>query len=266
MNTTTIFRFWDKPGPSRLLAGCLLGAVAMLPVVAARAQSDAGQGQSDKEQKIAAIKESLAKNQTALKQYTWVETTQISLKGEVKKQEQKQCQYGPDGKVQKTPIGNSAGEQPPQQPPAGGGGRRGGRLKQEVVEKKVDEMKDYMQQVGALVKEYVPPDPQKIQAAKAAGGISVQPPSGGSGPALDIKNYAKQGDSLDLGFNSATKSIGSYNVHSYLDNPKDNPVTMAVTFSTLPDGTNHPQETLLDMPGKKMQVKVTNSDYKKVGQ
>lgn len=266
MNATVRVRFWNKRSPARLLAGCVLAAVGMLPVTTAQAQSEAGQGQSDKEQKIAAIKESLAKNQAALKQYTWVETTQISLKGEVKKQVQKQCQYGPDGKVQKTPIGNSAAEQPPQQPPAGEGGRRGGRLKKEIVEKKVDEMKDYMEQVGALVKEYVPPDAQKIQAAKAAGGISVQPASGGSGPVLDIKNYAKQGDSLDLGFNPATKSIGSYNVHSYLDNPKDNPVTMAVTFASLPDGTNHAEQTLLDMPAKKMQVKVTNSDYKKVGQ
>ena len=49
--------------------------------------------------KIAAIKEALAKNQAALRQYSWIETTQISLKGEVKKTEQKQCFYGAEGKV-----------------------------------------------------------------------------------------------------------------------------------------------------------------------
>jgi hypothetical protein len=43
------------------------------------------------EDRSAAIKEALAKNQAALRQYTWVETTTISLKGEVKKKEQKQC-------------------------------------------------------------------------------------------------------------------------------------------------------------------------------
>jgi hypothetical protein len=61
-----------------------------------------------KQQKIAALKESLVKNKAALKQYTWVETTQISLKGEVKKTEKKQCQYGPDGTVQKTDIPGAA--------------------------------------------------------------------------------------------------------------------------------------------------------------
>lgn len=34
-------------------------------------------------------------------------------------------------------------------------------MKKEIVEKKVDEMKDYMQQVAALIHQYVPPDPQK---------------------------------------------------------------------------------------------------------
>src|SRR5262245_33448107 len=121
----------------------------------------------------AALKQSLAQNQAALRKYSWVETTQISMKGEVKKQEQKQCYYGADGKVQKTPM---AGAPAPQQKDAqSGGGRRGGRLKEQIVEKKVDELKDYMEKTAALVHQYVPPDPQKIDAAKTAGNVSTQP-------------------------------------------------------------------------------------------
>ena len=90
----------------------------------------------------AAIKEQVAKNQASLKQYSWVETTEISLKGEVKKKEQKQCSYGADGKVQKTPIPGAA---PAPAPPAQqSGGRRGGRAKQAIVENKVEDLKDYM--------------------------------------------------------------------------------------------------------------------------
>src|SRR5438270_7037902 len=145
-----------------------------------------------KQEKLAALKQSMAKNQAQLKQYTWTETTQISLKGEVKKQEQKQCQYGPDGKVQKTPMaGGSPGQEQQQQ---GGGGRREGRMKKHVVEKKVGEMKDYMQRVAALVHEYVPPDPQKIQAAHAAGNVTVTPAQPVS--TITIKDYLKQGDSV----------------------------------------------------------------------
>src|SRR4051812_30463016 len=105
---------------------CSFAAAAIALVSMASAQTPPPQ------ERVAALKESLAKNQAALKQYSWVETTVISLKGEVKKQQQKQCFYGADGKVQKTPIGE---QQPKAQEPSGGG-RRGGRLKEKVVEKK----------------------------------------------------------------------------------------------------------------------------------
>lgn len=248
--------------PRWLRSISLIPALAMLFFVAVMAaqQSDAP---AAKEQKVAALKQSIAQNQTALKSYSWTETTQISLKGEVKKQEQKQCQYGPDGKVQKTAIpGTEPASEPQQQ---SGRGRRGGALKKEIVEKKVDEMKDYMQQVAALVHQYVPPDPQKIQAAQAAGNVAAQPAAEGLSN-LTIKNYVKEGDSLALGFDSAAKKIRSYDVNTYLDNPKDNPVKLDVSFASLPDGTNYAQQTVLDAPGKKIQVKITNSGYKKAGQ
>ena len=215
-----------------------------------------------KQQKLAALKQSMAKNQAELKQYAWTETTQISLKGEVKKQEKKQCQYGPDGKVQKTPL--QGANQPPSE--QGGGGRRrgNGAMKKAVVEKKVGEMKDYMERVAALVHEYVPPNPQKIQAAQAAGNIAITPAQPIS--TINIKNYLKQGDSVALGFDTTAKKMASYNVDSYLDNPKDDAVKLAVNFAQLPDGTSYPQQTVLDATGKKIEVKVTNSDYKKLGQ
>ena len=218
-------------------------------------------GSAAKEKIVAALKSSVTKNQAALKSYAWTETTQISLKGEVKKTQQKECRYGPDGKVQKTPIG---GENPPQQQQAAGGGRRGGRLKKEIVEKKVGEMKDYMERVTALVHEYAPPDPLKIQAAASAGNVSVT--RGQPVTTIAIKNYLKQGDSVTLGFDSAAKKLSTYNVDSYLDNPKDDPVKLAANFAQLPDGTNHVQQSVLDAAGKNIQVKVTNSGYKKIGQ
>jgi len=249
---------------SRIVSITMVLALTGLSVRAG-AQSDTAGEPAGKQQVLAAIKEAMAKNQAALKTYTWTETTKISLKGEVKKQEQNQCQYGPDGKVQKTPIQNAADSQPPQQQ-SGGGGRRGGAVKNAIIEKKVDDMKEYMQKVGALVHDYVPPDRQKIQAAQAAGNVSVQPPSSGIAT-LTIKNYEKQGDAVTLGFDTAAKQLHSYNVNSYLGNdPKDDPVTLAVTFADLPDGTHYAQQTVVNAPAKKIEVDTTNSDYKKLGQ
>ncbi len=212
------------------------------------------------EDRSAAIKEALAKNQAALRQYTWIETTTISLKGEVKKKEQKQCSYGPDGKVQKVPIpGQSAPQQAQQE--GGGGGRRGGRLKKAVVENKVEDLKDYMEQAAALVHQYVPPDAQKIQAAQSAGNVSVQPAGGVT--TLNVKSYLKPGDSLALGFDAAAKAMRTYAVQSYVEKPKDDDLTLTVKFNSLPDGITFPETVVLDVTAKKVVVNITNSGYKK---
>lgn len=208
----------------------------------------------------AALKESLAQNQAKLRAYSWVETTQVSLKGEVKKQEQKQCYYGADGKVQKTPIGGAA--PPAEKPQANDSGKRGGRLKAKVVENKVEDLKEYMERAAALVQEYVPPDPQKIQAAQTAGNVSTQP---GAVMKLSVKNYVKPGDLLAIGFDMAAKQLASYNVQSYVEKPKEDDLTLAVTFAKLEDGTSYPQQVLLNVVAKQILVKVTNSGHKKTG-
>ena len=210
------------------------------------------------QERAAAVKESLAANQAALHRYSWVETTTITVKGEVKKQEEKQCYYGADGKVQKTPV---PGASAPQAPPASGGGRRHGRLKEEIVEKKVGELKDYMERAAALVHSYVPPDPEKIQAAQAAGHFTVQPAGGNA--TLVITDYLKPNDKLAIGFDTAAKQFTAFNVNSYVDKPKDDDVTLAVTFGRLEDGTSYPQQVLLNVVSKKIQVKVVNAGYKK---
>jgi len=205
--------------------------------------------------KIAAMKQSLAQNAAALRTYAWVETTTISLKGEVKKQEQKNCYYGADGKVQKTAIPGAA---PPAKKQSGGGGRRGGgRVKENIVENKVEELQEYMGKAAALVQDYVPPDPQKIQAAQTAGNLSLEAGK------LAIKNYLKSGDALTIGFDAAAKKLTSYAVNSYVEKPKEDDVTLAVTFASLQDGTSYPQQVLLDVKAKNVQVKVVNSGYKK---
>ena len=119
------------------------------------------------QEKIAAVKQATAENLQKLHQYQWMETTQLTLNGEAKPPKTSMCRYGPDGTVQKTPIG------PPPQPPSGG------RMKQRIIEKKTEEMQEYMGQVKSLLSMYVPPDPQKMGQTFQAGNASLNPPSGG---------------------------------------------------------------------------------------
>jgi hypothetical protein len=226
--------------------------------VAACAQ-DAAAKQATQE-RLAAVKQSMAENQAKLRQYTWVETTEISLKGEVKKREQKDCKYGPDGKVQKTAI---AGAAPPPEKEDGGGrrGRRGGgAVKEKIIENKVEDMKEYMEQVAGLVHKYVPPDPQAMQSAFQGGRASLDKASG----ALAISDYAKPGDKVTLTFDPATKKLLSYEVATSLDSDKD-AVSLVASFSSLPDGTNYLSQSVLDAKAKNIRVQTTNAGHKKVG-
>ena len=80
---------------------------------------------------------------------------------------------------------------------------------------------------------------------------------------LIFKDYAQPGDQLTLSFDTAAKKISSLDVNTYMDDPK-NVVTLTVKFASLPDGTNYPQQTVLDATAKKLQVTTTNSGYQPI--
>jgi len=204
---------------------------------------------SDLQQRLTAVKQSVAENQQRLRQYQWVETTQLTLKGDAKPPTQDMCQYGPDGTVQKTPMG------PPPQPPSGR------RVKQRIIERKTEEMQQYMGQVKSLLGMYVPPDPQKMGQAYQAGKVSLNPTGGGVN--LVFTDYAQPGDQMTLFFDTAARKIRSVNVNTYMDEPKDG-VTLTVQMASLPDGTNYARQTVLDAAAKKLQVTKTNSNYQKL--
>jgi hypothetical protein len=236
----------------KILEELVLLLMAIALPIAALAQAGAG---GDKSQLLQKLKESAAENRQKLRQYTWLETQQVTLKGEAKPPRAFNAQYGPDGRVQKTPVG------PPPQPQGG----QGGKLKQRIVAKKTEEMKDYMQEVQGVVSLYVPPDPQRMQQAYQAGNVSINSTLGSNQAELVFKNYAQPGDQMTITFDSRSRKIQSLNVNSYLDDAK-NAITLAVQFASLSDGTNYPQQTVLDAKAKQLQVTTTNSNYAKLGQ
>ena len=225
-------------------------AVTFLACLIGTTPRASGQAAGDLQAKMAALKQSVAANQQKLHQYRWLETTQLTLNGNDRPGTQSMCQYGPDGKVQKTPMSAPQAQQAPS----------GGRFKQRIVAKKKEEMKDYMGQVKILLAMYVPPDPQHMQQAFQQQKVSLVP-GGGSGLAqIVFKDYAQPGDQMTISFNTADKKISALNVNTYMDNPKD-VVTLAVHFASLPDSTNYVQESVLNATAKKLVVTTTNSNY-----
>jgi len=238
-----------EPRIARILAHfakCLviIGGVALVIIAPAIAQNP------EIQQKLAAVKQAAAQNKQKIRQYQWTETTQLTLKGDAKPPTQNLCQYGPDGKVQKTMIGA------PPPPPSGG------RLKQKVIAKKKAEMKDYMQDVKAVLAMYVPPDPQKMQADYQTGKVSFNPVPGAVN--LIFVDYAQPGDKMTLTFDTAAKKITALKINTYMGEEKD-VVTLQVQMATLPDGTSYEQQSILNATAKELVVTTTNSNYQKLG-
>ena len=222
------------------------GVLAAIALAAATGPAAA----QDLQQRLAAVKQSVAANQQALRSYTWLEKTELSLKGEVKATKVDSCRYGPDGKVQKTPV--------VQPPPAEK--KRGIRGK--IIANKTEEMKDELQATVALIQHYVPPDPGMIQVVINAGTASLSQ-AGPSLVAFTFPGYAKQGDALKITFDNAITSLRQIDVTTWLDKPEEM-VTLHVAMQSLPNGISFPGTTLLTIASTKMQVRITKSNYQKL--
>jgi hypothetical protein len=222
----------------------MIAAAALIGTLPLYAQDSAVQ------EKLAAVKQAMAANVQRLHQYQWIETTQVTLNGEQKPATENSCQYGPDGKVQKTALG------PPPQGPSGG------PLMRRVIEKKQAEMKEYMGNVKGVLALYLPPDPLKMEQVKQAGNLSVNPVPGAVN--LIFKNYVQPGDQLTVTFDTTAKKVAAVNVNTFMGDAQD-AVTLQVQMASLPDGTNYAQQTVLNATAKQLVVTTTNANYQKLG-
>jgi hypothetical protein len=235
MKNNKNLRFARQTCLTLLLATLALPAFAQQPTAAERA---------------ATLKATLAASQAVLRQYEWIETTVVSLKGEQKSRKQERCYYGADAGLQKVEI---SGTPEPEK-------KRG--LRGRIVEKKQEEMTDYMKQAVALVKTYVPPSPAKIQAAKDAGKLSIEVLEPGKRARLNFRDYEKPGDNLGVEVDLTNNHPLGLKVSTHLDDAKD-AVTLDVRMGQLNDGTTYASNIALDAKAKNLTVTVQNSGYRK---
>jgi hypothetical protein len=198
---------------------------------------------------VAAIKQSFQNSQARLRQYEWIETTVVSLKGEEKSRKQSRCSIGADGKVQKVELQEVAGKAP--------GGLRG-----KIVRKKKEELADYMDRAVSLVHRYVPPNPDNLQASKNAGKVTLNILEPGKRVRIDFRDYLQPNDLLGIETDIANNRLLGANVTTFLDSPED-VVTLDVRFGTLDDGTTYQSNVALDAKAKQVRVTVENAGYRK---
>ncbi len=229
---------------SRVLSGAVaVAALCVLSTPHGASADAAAQGP------FAAVKAAAQRNQAQMQHYSWISTTQVSYDGKVKSTKVESVSYGPDGQQQKNLVSNTDAPKPP--------GLRGA-----VAQRKGDEMKTELESAVALIHSYVPPNPQQLQAAVAAGGMTLSPAPPGVAT-LVFANYQLPGDAMTLTFAIEPKLIQTVNVATWLDSPSK-PVTLTVQFESLPDGTNVPSTTTLTLPSSKLDVTVTNDNYQKL--
>lgn len=232
------------------------GMVPSLGVLFVLAGGGAGLAQQPApDERVAALKQSLAQSQAQLRSYEWIETTVVSLKGEEKSRKQNRCYYGADGKVQKIEIAA---------PAAQSGGRKPRGLRKRAAEKKKAELTDSMKRAVTLVHMYVPPDPGLIQRSKDAGKASIHMLEAGKRARLEFRDDLEDGDSLGIELDLGTNRLLGLAVSSYMGSPEE-PVGLDVRMASLPDGTGYPARIVLDVKVQKLSVTIENSGYRKVG-
>ena len=202
-------------------------------------------------ERAALLKTNIAASEAVLRQYEWIETTVVSLKGEEKSRQQDRCYYGADGGLQRVEASSTPAPDK----------KRG--LRGRIAESKKEELTDYMKSAVALVKTYVPPSPAKLQAAKDAGKVSIDLLEPGKRARLNFRDYAKPGDNLAVEVDLASNRPLNLKVATYLDDAKD-AVTLDVRMGQLNDGTAYPSDVALDAKAKSLAVTVKNSGYRKM--
>jgi hypothetical protein len=229
----------------------IVGICALTVALATNSRSAVAQAPSAVQERVGDLKATLAASQVALRQYEWIETTLVSLKGEEKSRKQQRCYYGADGTLQKVVV--DASPTPDK--------KRG--LRGKIIANKTAELTDYMQSAVSLVKSYVPPNPNKMQAVKDAGKVTIEVLEPGKRARVNFRDYQKPGDNLGIEIDLGNNRIARATVSTYLDSTAD-VVTLNAAMSQLNDGTAYTSDITLNAPAKDLTVTVQNTGYRKM--
>jgi hypothetical protein len=222
-----------------ILSGLLMGALACVASAQESAPPD----------RIEMVKQSFATSKTVLRTYEWLQTVALTVSGEQKVKQQYSCYYGAEGKLTKVPVAADAVEEK----------KRG--LRGKAADKKKAELEASLKGAMALLDQYTPVDPARIDAAKAAGNVSVSVPDQAGGLRVTIKDYLKPGDQVEVAVDGTSNKLKGVLISSFLEDKS--PFVAKVAYSPLNDGTLYPASAVLEMKAQELSVNVQNSGYKK---
>ena len=232
---------------TRIVLSCLAGVLVIALAGAGRA-AIAQPPQLSVQDRVAALNSLLADSQAALRRYEWIETTIVTLHGEVRSRRQERCYYGRDGALKKDDVSSSASQGP-------------SHAKAGESDARLTDLTEAVQNALSLAKSYIPLNPTDMQAARHAGRVSVIALQLGKRARVNVLDYYKVGDEVGIEIDLAKNRIVRVTVASYLDNITD-VVTLNATMSQLSDGTAYPSAIVLEERTRSLNVAVQDTGYR----
>jgi len=181
-----------------------------------------------------------AENAKKTVNYSWTRRTEVKVKGEVKSTITELVRYDVDGEMQTTPISQDKAKAPK-------------RLKGKIAKKKGGEMKDWMAELGQVLKKYSLPTTgnlvdflDKAKVEKGADGIQ-----------LTAVNVVIPVDSMTMWVDGDFQLIKTEvtTEHDGAD------VQLNTDHATTPDGLDYVARTVIVVPDKNVEMTVENFSY-----
>ena len=214
-----------------------IGAVALAAMFALPAAA-----QVDMTDIVNKVSKARQENAQKTRNYSCTQRTEVKVKGEVKSLKTEIVRYTVDGEMQKTPIDETSAKKPK--------GIRG-----KVAKKKIGEMKDWMADLGQLLKAYSLPTEGNLLDFLNKAAISPD----GDGRKLDAGDVVQPGDRMSVwidGDHKMTKTEVSTQ-HDGSD------VKLETDHETTPDGLDYVARTMIVVPDKGVEMTVENFSYKR---
>jgi hypothetical protein len=227
----------------RTLTALLAAAVPAFIAWPASAQDAANQAlRAEIANKVTAARQA---NATAMQQYTWDQRTELLEDGTVKDTRVDMVNWV-NGAYQRSLVSNEG----PSLPRFG--------IRKRIAEQKQKEMQDYLSGLKAQLEQYtMGTSPQLLAFFNKA---QVSGPDASGLIALSGGSVVMPGDSMTLWVNATThKAAKAFVATTY----QGNPVTMNATFNVLAAGLSYMNFADIQIPGKQMEVQVSNFNYNK---
>jgi len=214
-----------------------IGALALVLSVAASAAA-----QMDMTEIAAKVSQARQENAQKTRDYSWTQRTEVKVKGEVKSVKTEIVRYTVDGEMQKTPIEETSAKKPK--------GVRG-----KVAKKKIGGMKDWMAELGMLLKEYSLPTAGNLLDFLNSASVSPD----GAGRKLDSTGVVQPGDRMSVWIGADHKMVKT-EVSTQHDGSD---VKLMTDHETTPDGLDYVARTTIVVPDKGVEMTVENFSYKR---